>query len=103
MRLAFAELPRGQAFPQPYRHGPSRLWPRRIQVFRLPAAEGGRSASHGPLSPACGNREPLERGDGNRPTLSRSEEHTSELQSLMRLSYAVFCLKKTKQHKQTIT
>src|SRR3546814_3871484 len=31
--------------------------------------------------------------------LSRSEEHTSELQSLMRISYAVFCLKK-KIHKQ---
>src|SRR3546814_10737530 len=28
------------------------------------------------------------------PELSRSEEHTSELQSLMRISYAVFCLKK---------
>src|SRR3546814_10112911 len=27
-------------------------------------------------------------------TISRSEEHTSELQSLMRISYAVFCLKK---------
>src|SRR3546814_5303352 len=33
----------------------------------------------------------------------RSEEHTSELQSLMRISYAVFCLKKKKKkpHKQT--
>src|SRR3546814_5733003 len=30
----------------------------------------------------------------------RSEEHTSELQSLMRISYAVFCLKKTKKKKQ---
>src|SRR3546814_9416212 len=30
---------------------------------------------------------------------ARSEEHTSELQSLMRISYAVFCLKKTTQHK----
>src|SRR3546814_8641369 len=29
-----------------------------------------------------------------RPTRMRSEEHTSELQSLMRISYAVFCLKK---------
>src|SRR3546814_10859332 len=29
---------------------------------------------------------------------SRSEEHTSELQSLMRISYAVFCLKKKKQN-----
>src|SRR3546814_3604816 len=28
----------------------------------------------------------------------RSEEHTSELQSLMRISYAVFCLKKKKEH-----
>src|SRR3546814_5756652 len=35
---------------------------------------------------------------GNRPLL-RSEEHTSELQSLMRISYAVFCLnKKTNSH-----
>src|SRR3546814_3104155 len=31
-----------------------------------------------------------------RPVHSRSEEHTSELQSLMRISYAVFCLKKKK-------
>src|SRR3546814_2894420 len=30
----------------------------------------------------------------------RSEEHTSELQSLMRISYAVFCLKKKKNHTQ---
>src|SRR3546814_4547165 len=32
------------------------------------------------------------------PEISRSEEHTSELQSLMRISYAVFCLKKKKQN-----
>src|SRR3546814_3694924 len=32
----------------------------------------------------------------------RSEEHTSELQSLMRISYAVFCLKKKKKHRTTI-
>src|SRR3546814_4140315 len=31
---------------------------------------------------------------GKDPPLERSEEHTSELQSLMRISYAVFCLKK---------
>src|SRR3546814_4208085 len=31
----------------------------------------------------------------------RSEEHTSELQSLMRISYAVFCLKKKKTHNDT--
>src|SRR3546814_10348327 len=32
--------------------------------------------------------------------LSRSEEHTSELQSLMRISYAVFCLKKKIKYRQ---
>src|SRR3546814_4360192 len=32
----------------------------------------------------------------------RSEEHTSELQSLMRISYAVFCLKKKKQTKKQL-
>src|SRR3546814_5322256 len=51
--------------------------------------------------------EPLDEGcvyDSNRYTLhgmlqrhGRSEEHTSELQSLMRISYAVFCLKKKKK------
>src|SRR3546814_10844172 len=35
--------------------------------------------------------------------LGRSEEHTSELQSLMRISYAVFCLKKTYHNKVTIS
>src|SRR3546814_7689669 len=37
-------------------------------------------------------------GHGKPPRrVTRSEEHTSELQSLMRISYAVFCLKKKKQ------
>src|SRR3546814_10238170 len=35
---------------------------------------------------------------GNDLTLGRSEEHTSELQSLMRISYAVFCLQKKKHN-----
>src|SRR3546814_8891543 len=39
-------------------------------------------------------RHPARRGQPPRPR--RSEEHTSELQSLMRISYAVFCLKKKK-------
>src|SRR3546814_5141292 len=38
--------------------------------------------------------------DGDRTAVGRSEEHTSELQSLMRISYAVFCLKK-KNRKET--
>src|SRR3546814_7690045 len=37
-------------------------------------------------------------GGGRGGLYGRSEEHTSELQSLMRISYAVFCLKKKKQY-----
>src|SRR3546814_9527131 len=49
----------------------------------------------------------LSRGRGRGPRLwrlraGRSEEHTSELQSLMRSSYAVFCLKKKKQRQRKI-
>src|SRR3546814_10732106 len=40
------------------------------------------------------------RSKENRPRHGRSEEHTSELQSLMRISYAVFFLKKKKQYTQ---
>src|SRR3546814_2686871 len=40
---------------------------------------------------------------GQRNLVERSEEHTSELQSLMRISYAVFCLKKKKNKKKTNT
>src|SRR3546814_8891921 len=42
------------------------------------------------------NRDDLVRRNGDRVRETRSEEHTSELQSLMRISYAVFCLKKKK-------
>src|SRR3546814_4024097 len=43
------------------------------------------------------------RGKGiDKPVVARSEEHTTELQSLMRISYAVFCLKKNKVETQHI-
>src|SRR3546814_17759247 len=62
-------------------------------------------ASLGPLKGKTGvlatksDREARRIADANVPALkrdieARSEEHTSELQSLMRISYAVFCLKK---------
>src|SRR3546814_4222294 len=41
------------------------------------------------------------RGASRRTRRTRSEEHTSELQSLMRISYAVFCLKKKKTKTNT--
>src|SRR3546814_6297383 len=47
------------------------------------------------LSTTSARRSP--QGSASRPR-ARSEEHTSELQSLMRISYAVFCLKKKKTH-----
>src|SRR3546814_5777131 len=45
-----------------------------------------------------GAAQPLSHGCHRSPLVPRSEEHTSELQSLMRISYAVFCLKKKKYH-----
>src|SRR3546814_7335837 len=60
--------------------------------------ERPRRASAGRLArvadPARGHRRRA------RPRHARSEEHTSELQSLMRISYAVFCLKKKKKQHQ---
>src|SRR3546814_8183313 len=43
----------------------------------------------------------LGKGNIDADVIGRSEEHTSELQSLMRISYAVFCLKKKKTTKTT--
>src|SRR3546814_8505987 len=52
----------------------------------------------GQTSPSCARAaRTAGRADSRSPKASRrSEEHTSELQSLMRISYAVFCLKKKK-------
>src|SRR3546814_7796159 len=43
----------------------------------------------------------LQNRDASQARIPRSEEHTSELQSLMRISYAVFCLKKKTTNKRT--
>src|SRR3546814_2167320 len=51
-------------------------------------------------STALFHQSPVLAGPGLR-LCDRSEEHTSELQSLMRISYAVFCLKKTNKHTHT--
>src|SRR3546814_12625436 len=62
-----------------------------FRSHRLPALAARRPAGHRP-GPAQGQRGAAHRG--RQRALQRSEEHTSELQSLMRISYAVFCLKK---------
>src|SRR3546814_10551692 len=64
---------------------------------------GGRPSPAG-QGPGLGDRS-RPRGHRGEPAHGRSEEHTSELQSLMRISYAVFCLKKknkTEENKQTM-
>src|SRR3546814_10339757 len=48
-----------------------------------------------------GSREPSWMNGANCIAVRRSEEHTSELQSLMRISYAVFCLKKKNIKQET--
>src|SRR3546814_8699079 len=67
--------------------------PRALRLYRCgwraPARQDARVFQRKCLSKVCGEGP----GPADRP---RSEEHTSELQSLMRISYAVFCLKKKK-------
>src|SRR3546814_1407662 len=68
-------------------------------LFRSPADAGtaGAAAHAGRRGRATGgNRGGRTADRGAAGRRSRSEEHTSELQSLMRISYAVFCLKKKK-------
>src|SRR3546814_1020162 len=64
-----------------------------VSHFRVSATE-----SRGDLWPQTASSESFHRHKVERPQprRHRSEEHTSELQSLMRISYAVFCLKKKK-------
>src|SRR3546814_9857539 len=64
------------------------------------ALSGNRRAMRKRASRVSCSRRPPPRLAGESPA-PRSEEHTSELQSLMRLSYDVFCVKKKKKKKDT--
>src|SRR3546814_3548111 len=87
----------GAAFGDRHGRGPYRsrsrpaCWPQSLRISSH-LGDHVRAASNVP-------RTGCERGDGQ----LRSEEHTSELQSLMRTSYAVFCLKNTTYIESTIT
>src|SRR3546814_6457239 len=72
---------------------------RALLVLDLSAFPSGllRDAGHSNAVPGQRRRGRLEHGGESGPLPHRSEEHTSELQSLMRISYAVFCLKKKKK------
>src|SRR3546814_4068705 len=79
-------------FPYPtlFRSGPSRP---RTSARVVRCGPGG--ADDGSAAPGTWCARITDQETSARQRL-RSEEHTSELQSLMRISYAVFCLKKTK-------
>src|SRR3546814_2219637 len=62
------------------------------KAFITHAALLDQAFAHCPIFPTAASRRSL--GRVSVPVWLRSEEHTSELQSLMRISYAVFCLKK---------
>src|SRR3546814_7789185 len=78
-------------------------------LFRSPSSSRACSAakcacarlgSRHSVSPSCSGQW---RDASSSPAIAcstRSEEHTSELQSLMRISYAVFCLKKKRHHRK---
>src|SRR3546814_15083886 len=65
-------------------------------LFRSPARRPPCRSPQPPPVGRCRRRDRAPRRHRSRPGTGRSEEHTSELQSLMRISYAVFCLKKKK-------
>src|SRR3546814_4874791 len=84
------------------RHGTKSAHDWRPQDDRRVAPEAGKRVGSGPPLRAC-IRALSEYGLHHAGRSSgRSEEHTSELQSLMRISYAVFCLKKKKYYNQYI-
>src|SRR3546814_1258610 len=67
--------------------------------YKLDAPQGvrGRNSDNTQIKETYGWAPSITLADGLAKTYARSEEHTSELQSLMRISYAVFCLKKKTQ------
>src|SRR3546814_6839785 len=105
---------RGQApiAAAPIRPGPRARHPRKRQP-KYPNADCPRRLHLNAQEPSLSGDSPAPAAPPPRPRAStslvvlatlaigRSEEHTSELQSLMRISYAVFCLKKKKQQKTT--
>src|SRR3546814_4278741 len=76
----------------------------RLQVGKVQQQHVGQIADRPPRPDVFPER-PEREAVARQPVeeILRSEEHTSELQSLLRTSYAVFCLKNNKKHKTYIT
>src|SRR3546814_8788037 len=81
----------------------------RANAVDIPRCDAGASHAVGSIGARrrsqcdCGLVPPAALAAEKRAGQIRSEEHTSELQSLMRISYAVFCLKKKKQKQHYYT
>src|SRR3546814_6488363 len=91
-------LPRGRSdgrVSDMERESGERVWRSRSSMVQVPAPVRS--------SPALIDPAYERRFDFVQCHSKRSEEHTSELQSLMRISYAVFCLKKNKNPQQIST
>src|SRR3546814_5078692 len=85
--------------PRAYQRHHVHILPRRRRSNQLDPAIEEEISEEGRENRDIGDRERAARRRNDqppRPQLMRSEEHTSELHSLMRISYAVFCLKKKK-------
>src|SRR3546814_4643104 len=65
-----------------------------VLFSRMDVEADGAAPSGAGLAPVSVAPASQGQGIGDATDIGRSEEHTSELQSLMRISYAVFCLKK---------
>src|SRR3546814_8214020 len=90
--------PTRSRMPLPFAISFTAMWARTTPASELRSAMAiaGSPSAAAPITSSSGC-EPARRKE---KLLVRSEEHTSELQSLMRLSYAVFCLKKKNQQTQ---
>src|SRR3546814_9239607 len=87
----YTTLFRSDVVRPPENNGMLTSTPMKLPSMRLSAGKNGLLATLCSADESCLNR------PATRSTVGkRSEEHTSELQSLMRISYAVFCLKKKK-------
>src|SRR3546814_1656757 len=97
---------------KPFARGPHGIAARRALAFEHPGfllLRRGRLPIGVETGMGEGANGVQDRRDGRKKRLAggggahrRSEEHTSELQSLMRISYAVFCLKKTRNMKSRL-
>src|SRR3546814_4189419 len=104
-----ASSPRRSPMDRP-KHAARERWPvfqARKACYRAATLTGEQAARVGmpstarPVQDLSAHSSPALLSAPTSTSLKRSEEHTSELQSLMRISYAVFCLKKKNNQQQT--